>query len=159
MRKVRLGIAVSSFNSEITKPMLAHAQSVAKKMGAQVCGVMWVPGAYELPLASKKLLSRRDIDAVVALGAVIRGKTKHDEAICFAVSKALAFLQVKSCKPIGFGVLGPGISWKQAQLRMKEHARRSVEAAVWMASLVREGKKPKSTPCLPKSRSHKPKRR
>ena len=133
--KLRLGIAVSKFNSEITMPMLEEAIAHAKRKGAAVKSIIEVPGAFELPFAAMKLLSRKDIDAAVAIGAVIKGETKHDEAIVFGISKALALLQIKCGKPVGFGVLGPGITWKQAEARKKEHAQRSVEAAIWMANL------------------------
>ena len=134
-RKLRLGIVVSKFNPEITQPMLREAQSFAKKKGAQVKAVLTVPGAYEIPFAAQKLLSRKDIDAVAAIGAVIKGQTKHDVAIMYGISKGLISLQLKYCKPVGLGILGPGITWKQAKARIKEYAHRSVEAAIWMSKL------------------------
>lgn len=134
-KKLRLGIVVSSFNSEITRPMLKEAQAFAKKKGAEVKAVLQVPGAYEIPFAVQKLLSRKDIDAVAAIGAVIKGQTKHDVAIMYGISKGLIGLQLKYCKPVGLGVLGPGISFQQAKARIKDYARRSVEACIWMSKL------------------------
>jgi len=134
-KKLRLGIAVSSFNSEITAPMLKEAIAHAKRKGAQVKAVIRVPGAYELPFACQKLLSRKDIDAVAAIGAVIKGQTKHDVAIMCGISKGLVSLQLKHKKPVGMGISGPGISWKQAKARIKDYAHRSVEAAIWMCNL------------------------
>ena len=134
-RKIRLGIVVSKFNSEITQPMLKEALSFAKKKGAQVKAVLKVPGAYEIPFAVQKLLSKKDIDAVAALGAVIKGQTKHDVAIMCGISKGLIGLQLKYRKPVGLGISGPGITWKMAKARIKEYAHRSVEAAIWMSKL------------------------
>ncbi|MCX6772154.1 MAG: 6,7-dimethyl-8-ribityllumazine synthase [Candidatus Micrarchaeota archaeon] len=139
-KKLRIGIAVAQFNPEITAYMLREATAHAKRNGAQVKAIIRVPGAFELPFAVMKLLSRKDIDAAVAIGAVIKGETKHDEAIVFGISKALALLQIKARKPVGFGILGPGITWKQAEARKKEHAQRSVEAAIWMCGLSATGK-------------------
>lgn len=134
-KKLRLGIVVSKFNSEITGPTLKEAVSFAKKKGAQVKAVFKVPGAYEIPFAAQKLLSRRDIDAVAAIGAVIKGQTKHDVAIMYGISKGLISLQLKYKKPVGLGISGPGITWKQAKARIKDYARRSVEACIWMSKL------------------------
>jgi len=134
-KKLRLGIVVSKFNPEITMPMLKEAIAHAKKMGAQVKSIIEVPGAYEIPFAVQKLLSRKDIDAVAAVGAVIKGQTKHDVAIMFGISKGLIGLQLKYKKPVGMGITGPGITWQKAKARMKEYAHRSVEACVWMSKL------------------------
>jgi 6,7-dimethyl-8-ribityllumazine synthase len=134
-KKIRLGIVVSKFNSEITMPMLREAIAHAKREGAEVKAIVEVPGAYETPLAVQKLLLRADIDAAVALGTVIKGETKHDEAITYAVCKYLLKLQLKHGKPVGLGITGPGITWKQSKARMKEYADRAVEAAVWMCKL------------------------
>ena len=134
-KKLRLGIVVSKFNSEITVPMLKEAIAHAKRMGATVKAITEVPGAYEIPFAVQKLLARKDIDAVAAVGAVIKGQTKHDEAIMFGISKGLIGLQLKYRKPVGMGITGPGVTWQKAKARMKEYAHRSVEACIWMCNL------------------------
>lgn len=134
-KKLRIGIAVSKFNSEITMPMLKEAVAHAKRKGAVVKAVIEVPGAYEIPFAVQKLLARKDIDAVAAVGAVIKGQTKHDAAIMYGISKGLISLQLHYRKPVGMGVTGPGITWQKAKARMKEYAQRSVEAAIWMSEL------------------------
>lgn len=126
---------VSQFNSEITMPMKEEAERYAKKQGAQVKAVLVVPGAYEIPFATQKLLKRKDIDAVAALGSVIKGSTKHDEVIMYAICKSLVGLQLKYSKPVGLGISGPGINWKQAKARINDYAHRAVGAAVWMSRL------------------------
>jgi len=134
-KQLRIGIVWSEFNSEITKPMLKEAIAHAKKMGAQVKAVIKVPGAFETPFAAQKLLSRKDIDAVAVVGAVIKGETKHDVAIMCGITKGLIFLQLKHKKPVGLGISGPGVTWKQAKARINDYAHRSLDAAIWMSKL------------------------
>lgn len=134
-KKLRLGIVVSSFNPEITMPMLKEAIAHAKRKGAKVAAVIKVPGAYEIPFAAQKLLSKKGIDAVATVGAVIKGQTKHDVAIMYGISKGLISLQLRYKKPVGMGITGPGITWQKAKQRIKEYAHRSVEAAIWMSKL------------------------
>jgi len=134
-KKLRLGIVVSSFNSEITMPMLKEAIAHAKRSGATVKAIIEVPGAYETPFAAQKLLSRKDIDAVAVVGAVIKGETKHDVAIMCGITKGLISLQLKHKKPVGLGISGPGATWKQAKARINDYAHRSVDAAIWMSKL------------------------
>jgi 6,7-dimethyl-8-ribityllumazine synthase len=132
-RKVRLAIICSEFNSEITGRMLKSAILHARKLGANVKAIVRVPGAYEIPFATDRLLSQKGIDAAVALGTVIKGGTKHDEAITVAICKSLLDISLRQKKPVGLGISGPGITWKQAQARIDDYAHRSVEAAVRMA--------------------------
>jgi len=132
-KKVRLALICSEFNPEITGKMLLSAAGHAKKLGAEVKKTVRVPGAYEIPFAAERLLSRKDIDAAVALGAVIKGETKHDEVITVAVCKSLLDISIRRKKPVGLGILGPAITWGQARARMGVYSRRSVEAAIRMA--------------------------
>ncbi len=98
-----IGIAVAKWNAEITDVLLQGAVDTCQAAGAQV-RVAPVPGAFELPLASKWLLDS-GADAVVALGAVIRGDTPHFEYVSLAVTRGLSDLALASGKPVGFGVL------------------------------------------------------
>jgi 6,7-dimethyl-8-ribityllumazine synthase len=134
-KKISLGIVCANFNMEITEPMLQEAVAFAKKSGATVAATVEVPGAYEIPFAAKKLLKRKDIDAVVALGAVIKGETKHDEVIMNAICSSLSSLSLEFEKPIGLGISGPGQTWDQAKARIKDYAHRSVHAAMRMCSI------------------------
>jgi len=134
-RQFSLGIVVSQFNFEITTIMANEAAKEAKKLGAAVAAVIEVPGAYEIPFAANRLLARKDIDAVVALGAVIKGETKHDEVITNAICGQLLSLQMQHNKPIGLGISGPGQTEEQAAARAEDYARRSVRAAVHMLKI------------------------
>lgn len=126
----KIGIVVSRFNSEITSKMREKAFEHAKKVGAKVVKIIEVPGAFEIPLAVKKILQGKKIDAVVTLGAIIKGGTDHDEVIAHSIAKSLIDLSIAFHKPISLGVLGPNITWKQAKDRISEYAERSVDAVI-----------------------------
>lgn len=134
--RVRLGIVVSEFNYDITMLMLKRAVSHAKFLGAEVVLVTYSPGSYDMSLLVKELLRRNDIDAVVALGAVIQGDTKHDEVVAHQTARKLLDLSVDHGKPVSLGIIGPGASRTQAQERIEEYAKRAVEAAVKTARRI-----------------------
>ena len=127
---VSIAIVRSEFNSEITDSMIKYARAHAKKLGLKVVAEATVPGAFEIPLLVKKMLERRDVDGVATIGAVIKGGTKHDELIAYQVASALMTLSLKYDKPVGLGVMGPGIDWEQAKKRRKQYAEQSVEAVL-----------------------------
>jgi 6,7-dimethyl-8-ribityllumazine synthase len=131
---VRLAIVAASFNPEITDRMVKRAVARAKERGATV-EVVRVPGTFEIPLALRELLARREFDAGVALGAVIKGQTDHDTLIAHAVAKSLLDLQKETGKPIGLGITGPGMTYKVAVRRIG-NAARAVDAAIAMAGAL-----------------------
>jgi 6,7-dimethyl-8-ribityllumazine synthase len=102
-----IGIAVSTYNSNITQRLLEGARQTLGAAGYEGSRIVefHVPGAWELALAARWLAARPDIVGVVALGAVIRGETTHDQHINRAVSCALMDLMMETGKPIGFGLL------------------------------------------------------
>ena len=128
--RLRIGIAVSEFNSDITSSMLAAALETLRewKVPEKAIRIMRVPGSFELPLASAKLLKTK-VDAVVVLGCVIKGETKHDEYIASAVAHGLTDLMLSSGVPIGFGVITPN-SLAQAKARSRGKANKGIEATV-----------------------------
>lgn len=126
---MNIAIVVSDFNEEITSRMLQVARERASLLGLGVVHVSHVPGAYDMPLVVDHLLRNPGIDAVATLGAIIRGQTKHDEAIAQAVSRALSDLSLKHQKPVSLGITGPGMTERQAYARIRPVAERSVEAA------------------------------
>jgi 6,7-dimethyl-8-ribityllumazine synthase len=117
--------------------MLEFAKRHAKFLEAEVGAELIVPGVFELPLGAKKLAARSDIDAVVALGAVIKGDTGHDEIVMQHMSRKLMDLSLEYGKPVTLGVSGPGETRLQALERVNEYARRAVEAAVKMAKQLK----------------------
>src|SRR5437867_604148 len=78
---VRLAIVAAEFNREVTDVMVKKALTRAEERGIRVTSVVRVPGVFEIPLAVERLLERADVDAAVAIGAVIKGETLHDEAL------------------------------------------------------------------------------
>ncbi len=135
--KVRLGIVVSEFNYEITYPMLELAKEHAEFLGAEIVKIVKVPGAFDIPLAVKKLLERDDIDGVVTLGAVIEGETEHDEIVMQHASRKIADLSLEYNKPVSLGISGPGESTVQALERV-DYAKRAVESVVKMVKRLKE---------------------
>jgi len=135
MKNIRLGIVVSDFNKEITSNMEKNAENAAKQLNSIIIKNVHVPGVFEIPFASNKLLKDGKIDAVVVLGAVVQGETQHDVVIVNAVAPKLIELSLKYGKPIGFGIIGPRVSWQQAKKRAAEYAKRAVEAAIGMIKL------------------------
>jgi len=133
---VNIVLVVSEFNAPLPDRMLEAAQGQAKALGAKVVDVVRVPGAWEIPVAVKRVLARRDVDAVVAIGAIVKGETDHDELIAGTVAGALMELQLATGKPVSLGITGPGMTWDQAEARV-ENAARAVAAAVRMLARVR----------------------
>jgi 6,7-dimethyl-8-ribityllumazine synthase len=134
---VRVGLAVARFNSYVTAGMLKLCLKRLSELGVAPDNitVLHVPGSFELPLAAKKLAERDDIDAVVVLGAVIRGETAHFDHVAYAASGGAARVSEATGKPVIFGVLTTD-STEQAVART-EHAAGYAEAAVELANTYR----------------------
>lgn len=119
---------VSEFNQEITSKMLDVALQKAKSLNLNIKYTCKVPGVFDMPLVIDTLLQKKEIDAVVTLGAVIKGQTKHDELITNVTAKALTELSIKYQKPVTLGITGPGMTDRQAQARIRPVAERAVDA-------------------------------
>ncbi len=130
MEKVRLAIVVAEFNYDVTYLMLQRALEYARFLGAEVAYIVKAPGSYDIPILVDTLLRKDDVDAVVALGAIIKGETKHDEVIAHQVARKLMDLSLQYGKPVTLGISGPGMNRMQALERVDDYARRAVEAAV-----------------------------
>ena len=125
----KLGFVVSEFNRDITYQMELLGREHAQFLGAEVAGIVYVPGVYDMPLAAKKLLRREDIDAVVTIGCVIQGETAHDEIVVSQAARKLMDLSLEFDKPVTLGITGPKMSRPDAHKRV-DYAKRAVEAAV-----------------------------
>ncbi len=130
--KVRLGIVVAEFNYDITYLMLQRALDHAEFLGATVEKVIKVPGSFDMPLAIKRLLQMDNIDAVVTIGAILKGDTDHDQVVAQHAARKMMDLALEYNKPVALGVSGPGMTRMEATERIEEYAKRSVEAAVKM---------------------------
>lgn len=104
----------------------------------------YVPGCYDMPLVINELLKRRDVDAVITLGAIIKGETKHDEVIANSVAKCFIDLSLKYSKPVILGIGGPDMTLEQARDRVEIISSRTVIAAVNMARRLKKLKNQRS---------------
>ena len=102
-----IAIALSEFNNEVSEGLLSGCKKALldKGVNGRNISVLRVPGAFELPAAAAKLAQYKDIDGVIALGAVIRGETDHYHYISQAVSQGLMQVTLHSTVPVMFGVL------------------------------------------------------
>ncbi|MBR5534394.1 MAG: 6,7-dimethyl-8-ribityllumazine synthase [Ruminiclostridium sp.] len=104
---IKVGIVAARFNEFITAKLLGGAMDGLVRHGVnqEDVQVAWVPGAYEIPLIAKKMAKSGKYDAVICLGAVIRGSTSHYDYVCAEVSKGIAHVSLESDIPVMFGVL------------------------------------------------------
>jgi len=128
----KLGIVVSEYNPDITYLMEEVAKEHAEFLGAKVIKSIRVPGAFDMPLAVKKLAENKEIEGIVTLGAIIEGDTAHDEIIANSVSRKIADISVNSGKPVSLGVSGPKMTRAEGVKRIESYAKRAVEAAIKM---------------------------
>ncbi len=133
---IRVAIVASEYNFDVTLLMLERAKEEIDFLGATPGPIVKTPGVYDMPLAVKALFGRKDVDAVVALGAVIEGETQHDEVVMNQAARKLIDLSVEFAKPLGLGISGPGETRLQAQDRI-ENAANAVRAAVKMVRRLR----------------------
>lgn len=129
-KKVKIGIVVSEWNPEITHSLMNAAISFLIENGVKEkhIEVKFVPGSFELPLGAQWLVVKNH-DAVIALGCVIQGETKHFDFICQACTNGIMQVGLQSQKPVIFGVLTT-LNQKQAQERAGgKHGNKGIEAA------------------------------
>ena len=103
----RFAVIASRFNEEITRKLVDGARDALMRHGVAPddLDLVWVPGAWELPAAARRLLATDRYDALIALGAVIRGETPHFDYVAGEASRGLAQASAEYDRPIGFGVL------------------------------------------------------
>jgi 6,7-dimethyl-8-ribityllumazine synthase len=137
--EIKLGFVVSEFHRDITYQMEILGREHAEFLGASVSRTLYTPGTFDMPLAVKKMLTEKEVDAVVTLGCVIKGATEHDEMIAAQLTRKIMDLSLEYEKPVTLGVSGPGMTRLEAQERV-DYAKRAVEAAVKMVQRLRETK-------------------
>lgn len=113
-------------------------ENVYKQNDATLSYVCYVPGCYDMPLIINELLRRKDVDAVITLGAIIKGETKHDELIANSVAKSFIDLSLKYRKPVILGISGPDMTLQQARDRIEIISSRAVIATVKMARTLKK---------------------
>lgn len=104
---LKIGIVVGRFNEFIVSKLLGGALDGLKRHGVKEedIEVAWVPGAFEIPLVAKKMVKTNKYDAVICLGAVIKGSTPHFDYVCAEASKGIASVSLSEEKPVVFGIL------------------------------------------------------
>ncbi|KAB1438559.1 6,7-dimethyl-8-ribityllumazine synthase [Candidatus Galacturonibacter soehngenii] len=105
--EIKVGIVASRFNEFITSKLIGGAMDGLKRHEVNEDNIMlaWVPGAYEIPLIALKMAMSGKYDAIICLGAVIRGSTTHYDYVCSEVAKGIAHVSISSGIPVMFGVL------------------------------------------------------
>jgi 6,7-dimethyl-8-ribityllumazine synthase len=130
-----IALLCGSFHKEFVEQMIEEAEISAEENNLNIVSVNWVPGSMEKPLILKKLLAKPEIDGVVVLGIIEKGETQHGLVMGQAVTKAIIDLQLQFEKPVGMGILGPGIEPRQIKPRLRPYAKAAVDAVAKMLSL------------------------
>ncbi len=141
--KYRFGIVVSEWNEEVTESMFEGAVSTIISMGGdrEKISRLDVPGSFELTLGAQHLARKEDVDAVICLGCVIQGETRHFDFICDAVAKGITDVGLKFDKPVIFGVLTTN-NLKQAMDRAGgKHGNKGDEAGATAVKMLLATKK------------------
>ena len=146
---LKFGIVVSDWNHKITHSLYnaCYNTLTENKTNPENIRTIHVPGTFELPVGAKILLEHKNYDAVICLGCVIKGETKHDEYINSAVANGLVNLGVLSGKPVIFGVLTPNTEEQATDRAGGKYGNKGIEAAhtaLKMANLKHELKTQKS---------------
>jgi 6,7-dimethyl-8-ribityllumazine synthase len=128
----RFAIVVAEWNAQVTEALFEGAHRTLLKEGAQAENIIRknVPGSFELTLGAQWVAERPDIDAVICLGCVIQGETRHFDFICNAVAHGLTDVGLKFNKPVIFGVLTPNTLEQALDRAGGRHGNKGDEAAV-----------------------------
>ncbi len=104
---LKIGIIASRFNEFITSKLVSGAQDCLVRHGVNDddISVAWVPGAFEIPVIAKRMAKSKKYDAIICVGAVIRGATSHYDYVCNEVSKGIAAVSIDTGIPVLFGIL------------------------------------------------------
>lgn len=104
---IRVGLVCGRFNDKITNRLLDGAEAALERLGVESSDVMtvWVPGAFEIPMAALSLIENGHVDAVVGLGCVIRGETSHYDFVAGECARGIQDVQLATGAPVVFGVL------------------------------------------------------
>jgi 6,7-dimethyl-8-ribityllumazine synthase len=140
---LKFGVVVSRFNEFITQKLLEGAQDALLRhdVSQEDIDIAWVPGAFEIPLVAKKLAESKKYNAMICLGAVIRGGTPHFEYIAAEVAKGIAKVGLDTGLPVSFGVITADTLEQAIERAGTKEGNKGFEAAVSaieMANLLRK---------------------
>ena len=131
-KNLRFGIVVSEWNDQITEGLYSGAVEALLDCGASDTNIVrWnVPGSFELTYGCKKMITSQKVDAVIAIGSVIQGETKHFDFVCSATAQGIMDLNTTGSVPVIFCVLTDN-TWQQAEERSGgKHGNKGTEAAI-----------------------------
>jgi 6,7-dimethyl-8-ribityllumazine synthase len=149
-RGLKFGVVISRFNEFITKKLLEGAQDTLRRheVDPEDVEITWVPGAFEIPLIAQKLAQSGKYDAVICLGAVIRGGTPHFDYIAAEVTKGIAMVGLETGLPVIYGVITTDTIEQAIERAGTKAGNKGAEAAlsaIEMANLVKNIAKPRRT--------------
>ncbi len=132
------GIVVSEWNTEITQALLDGALEILKKAGAKdnQIKIKYVPGTFELPYGAQELILSEEADAVICLGCVIQGETRHFEFICNAAAHGIMNVSLEHAIPVIFGVLTTDTLEQAKDRSGGKHGNKGIEAGLTALKLV-----------------------
>ena len=136
--EMKIGIVLSDWNPEITKALLKGTLQTLRKHGVKEENI-WVehvPGSFELPLAARLIMEAKDPDAVICLGCVIQGETRHFDFICQGVTQGITDLNLKYGRPFVFGVLTTDTLQQAKDRAGGKHGNKGDEAAITALKMV-----------------------
>lgn len=140
---LKVGLVASRYNDFITGRLVEGALDALKRHGASEddLTVAWVPGAFELPLAAKKMAESGEFDAVITLGAVIQGATSHNRYVAGEAAKGVAQVSMQTGVPVIFGVITPDNleqAIERAGARMHNRGSEAALSAIEMVNVLRQ---------------------
>ncbi len=135
--EVRIGIVVSEWNRNVTDALLEGAYNTLQKSGIEKDNILvkYVPGSFELPLGAQ-ILAQEKLDAIITLGCVIQGETRHFEFICQSVAQGIMQLNLTLNLPVIFGVLTTENRQQAADRSGGKHGNKGDEAAVTAMKMI-----------------------
>lgn len=141
--KTRVGIVAARFNEFITSKLVAGAKDglVRHNVSEEDIDLAWVPGAFEIPLIASKMAKSGKYDAIICVGAVIRGATSHYDYVCSEVSKGVANVALNTDIPVMFGVLTTDTieqAVERAGTKAGNKGFECAEGAIEMVNLIRQ---------------------
>lgn len=140
---IKVGIVAARFNEFITSKLVGGALDGLKRENVkdEDIDVAWVPGAFEIPLIASKMAKSRKYDAIICVGAVIRGSTSHYDYVCSEVSKGIAQVSLANDIPVMFGVLTTDTieqAIERAGTKAGNKGYECAQGAIEMVNLIRE---------------------
>lgn len=129
-KPIRVTVVRAMFRDELTRAMQTEVEKRAPNLNASITATLLARGVLETPFLAQHAFAQKDVDAVVVLGAVLRGSTDHDRVVVEQATRALVELSLQHQKPVGIGIIGPGVDELRARERVREYAAGALDAVV-----------------------------